>query len=660
MLLDSLPPALPPASPADPAPAAHWSLLAASVLAAGVPTLVSFHQPPSATLLNQCLAVALWGGVAVLLPPGRWVRGAAPLLAALALVAAGALVSCVWGGLPLSLALQALGLLAAAGVMVLTGANAANAANAAPPGLLPATTPPRPGVAPAFAALAAGLLVAGLLGSVVAAIQVFQPGWADGQWIASSGLAGRAVGNLRQPNHLGSLLLWALVAAVALHELRRLTRLALWAAALPLVLGIELTASRTGAVGLGLLLLWALLDRRLSPVARGWLAATPLLYALAYLATGWYGEFSQQALGAGARLAAEGGLGDLASAGDSPNSRLNIWHNTLDLIAAQPWTGVGLGEFNFAWTLTAFDHRPTAFFDHTHNLALQLAVELGLPAALAVLGLLVLAAWQAFQQARRATASDGVIARCGGLLVLIALLHSAVEYPLWYAYFLLPTALVWGFVLGLPTAQGASARAHASIPTGSASALAVTPASASGRTLGLLAGVLMTAAGAWALLDYQHAVVIYAPVAGSGSLAERIEKGQRSLLFAHHADYAAATNTSSPASAELGFERAPHALLDTRLMMAWARHLADRGETDKARWLAQRLREFRNPESESFFASCERPPGGKKTPESTVPFQCQTPLVVHGWREFLMPAPGIPARLAPPGRAQAAASSASQ
>ena len=629
----------PAATPADPAPAAHWPLLAATLLAATVPTLAAFNQPPSATLLNQCLAVALWGGVAVLLPPGRWVRGLGPLLAALAVVAAGALWSCVWGGLPLSLALLALGLLAAAALMVLTGANAA--LSVTQPGALSASAAPRPSAAQVFAALAAGLLVAGLLGAAVAGVQVFVPSWADGQWIAVSGLAGRAVGNLRQPNHLGSLLLWALVAAVALHELRWLSRAALWLLALPLVLAVELTASRTAAVGLGLLLLWALLDRRLSPTARWLLAATPLLYAAAYLAMGWYGELSQHALGAGARMATEGGLGDLASPGESPNSRLNIWRNALALIAAQPWAGVGFGEFNFAWTLTAFAHRPTAFFDHTHNLALQLAVELGLPAALGVCGLLALAAWQALQQARRASGSAGLIARSGGLLVLIALLHSAVEYPLWYAYFLLPTALVWGFVLGLPTA-----------PAGTEASTRASRSSAPTRVWGLLAGVLMTAAGAWALLDYQHAVVIYAPVTGSGSLAQRIAQGQRSVLFAHHADYAAATNPTSPASAELGFERAPHALLDTRLMMAWAQHLADRGETDKARWLAQRLREFRNPEAAAFFAACEA--------GASSAFQCQTPLAVHGWREFLAPAPAAPASLAPDGRAQAAASSARQ
>ena len=75
---------------------------------------------------------------------------------------------------------------------------------------------------------------------------------------------------------------------------------------------------------------------------------------------GW-GEFTQQAFGAEARLAGAGnGI-------ESPNTRSRIWANALAMIAREPWTGVGLGEFNLAWSLTAFPQRPTAFFDHTHN-----------------------------------------------------------------------------------------------------------------------------------------------------------------------------------------------------------------------------------------------------------------------------------------------------
>ena len=55
--------------PAMPAPKVDARLLAALLLSASVPTLLALNQPPSATLLNQCLAVALWGGVAVVSPP---------------------------------------------------------------------------------------------------------------------------------------------------------------------------------------------------------------------------------------------------------------------------------------------------------------------------------------------------------------------------------------------------------------------------------------------------------------------------------------------------------------------------------------------------------------------------------------------------------------
>jgi O-antigen ligase len=607
-------PARPTAAPLQPL------LLPAAILAATIPTLLAYHQPPSATLLNQCLAVALWGAVAALLAPARIVGSTGPLLAALALVAAAAAASSGLGSLPLSLALQAIGLLAAAGVMVVAGAAAAQ----------------RPSGAAAFAALAWALLVAGVLSSGVAVIQVFLPAWADSALIAPSGLVGRAVGNLRQPNHLCSLLLWALVAAVALHELRRLPRSVLWALAALLVFAIELTASRTGAVGLLLLLLWGAFDRRLSPATRGLLVLTPLLYAVAYGAMAWVGELSHLAIGASARLA-DGGLSDLTAGGSSPNSRLNIARNTWALIVAQPLLGVGFGEFNFAWSITAFPGRPTAFFDHTHSLPLQLAVELGLPLAGLVLLLLLTALVQAWRHAARAAGDAASAVRAAGdaataaraagdaasaaraalVLVLLIGLHSLVEYPLWYAYFLLPAALAWGFALGAPAADGRFEQP--AVQPGP-------PRRVSPAWLGASAGLLVSAGGVLAALDYQRAVVIYAPGDGAASLAERVADGQRSLLFGHHADYAAATNPVPPDSAARGFMRAPHSLLDTRLMVAWARHLAATGDVDRARWLAQRLREFRNPDAEAFFAPCEGGAQGE--------FQCQAPEAAHDWREF--------------------------
>ena len=114
-------------------------------------------------------------------------------------------------------------------------------------------------------------------------------------------------------------------------------------------------------------------------------------------------------------------------------------------------------------------------------------------------------------------------------------------------------------------------------------------------------------------------------------LAQRIERGRASVFFSHHADYAAATVAEHP-SQELGaFDQAAHYLLDTRLLLAWARAYAEAGDLERARHLAQRLREFRNPASKDWFAACDQAPAGN----AARPFQCDPPRQVYGWRDFL-------------------------
>jgi hypothetical protein len=502
------------------------------------------------------------------------------------------------GGLPASLALSATALLAAAVLMVASGAA-------------------QRGAAPLFVLFCAGWVVAGVFNVGIGVVQVFAPQVPDGDWIARSSIVGRAVGNLRQPNHLSSLLLWSAIAVVALLEVRRLR--VRWAVPLfgAMLFAVVLTASRTGLVSVGLLALWGLLDRRLSGPGRALLIGSPLLYALGWFGMAAWADASAHTFGGAARLAET----------DVSGSRFGIWANTLELIRQNPWTGVGFGEFNYAWTLTPFPGRPTALFDHAHNLPLHLAVELGLPLAGAVLALLLWALWRAAASAWAAGGADGAARRAALMMVLMIGLHSLLEYPLWYAYFLLPAAWAWGFALG----GGASAERRSSVAMRPAPALAL-----------VLGGVVLAIGSGWSVVDYQRVAAIFNAPAGAPPLAQRITAGQRSVLFAHHADYAAATTEGAlPGTDPLApFERATHYLLDTRLMMAWSRALAAAGEIDQARTIAQRLREFRNPQAEEFFDPCEAAPasavtGTETTPPGEAAFQCEPPARAPGWREFL-------------------------
>ncbi len=585
--------------------AAPWFAAAA----AAIPSLLAYNVAPSPTFLNQALAFALWPAFALALAPLAAARGAATLQAALALLVAAGLWSWLGAALPASLALSLIGSLLAAAVMVASGAGARARLQADAAGLAAVDL---------FAAFCWGWVVSGALNVAIAIVQVFWAGAIDGDWIAHSGFPGRAVGNLRQPNHLSSLLLWSCIAAAVLLQLGRLR--ARWAAALfaPFVFAVVLTASRTGLVSVLLLAVWGGLDRRLARPVRGLLIAAPLVYAVSWLGMAQWAAASAHSFGGTERLAET----------DISSSRFAIWRDTLALIRQQPWTGVGFGEFNYAWSLTPSPHRPTALFDHTHNLPLQLAVELGLPLALLITGLLVWALWQGARRAWLASGELGTAQRSAMVMVLMIGLHSLLEYPLWYSYFLLPAAWAWGFALW-QAPQPAEAPRSPPPPQACSTAL-------------VLANVALVIGAALAVLDYGRVAAIFSADEGAAPLEQRIAAGQRSLLFAHHADYAAVTSGVATADPAHAFDRATHYLLDTRLMIAWSRSLAERGQLDAARFVADRLREFRKDDAEAFFQACADAPASAVAAGSAASaasaaaetFPCERPLRAPGWREL--------------------------
>jgi hypothetical protein len=147
-------------------------------------------------------------------------------------------------------------------------------------------------------------------------------------------------------------------------------------------------------------------------------------------------------------------------------------------------------------------------------------------------------------------------------------------------------------------------------------------------------GAVALALGATACaIDYQAVANIYAPRPGAGPLTARIALGMRVPFWGHQADYARVNlpDDDEPSLPPDAFRRTTHNLLDTRLMMAYARSLAEHGELDKARHVAQRVQEFRNPASRAWLAPCM----GPHLPQTALPFQCQPPERPHDWRELV-------------------------
>jgi len=600
-------------------PAAPFDATAAqATLALALPALLAYNVAPSATFFNQAAALIGWGGLCVALAlqlPSRssWRRlpdtGLIALLAALAVSLVLAFAALWQGAPPVSLAVSSAGIIGAAILVAVLAAWAQGQGL----GRL------------AFGALCLGLVVASVASSIVGVVQVFAPSLADGTWIAKTGLEGRAVGNMRQPNHLSSLLLWGIIAAAWLGEdgaAARASRrnVALWAASLLFVFVVVLSGSRTGAIGTGVLALWGLLDRRLSRPTRWLLGLMPVFYLVFWLGNSAWADYSHHVFGGEARF---------STSGDISSSRYAIWSNAIELIKMHPWFGVGFGEFNFAWTLTPFPDRPVAFFDHTHNLPLQLIVEMGIPLGLLVLGLLLFALYCALRnvmpQPERDPSLPPQMSSAAFMIVLMIGLHSLLEYPLWYAYFLLPTAFAFGLCLGDPPR---GTKAVQKSPTKEPSAWRIRPL--------LIASLLMLAGSAFSLVDYMKVAAIFTANDHAPPLAQRIADGRRSVFFAHHADYAAATIAEHPSQVMFAFKRAPHYLLDARLMIAWAKALDEAGETDKARYVAQRLKEFRNEQAAEFFAVCDEPAAAAAAAgaDAARAFQCEQPTRAYTYEDF--------------------------
>jgi O-antigen ligase len=246
-------------------------------------------------------------------------------------------------------------------------------------------------------------------------------------WV-HSGAPGEAYANLRQRNQFATLLNIGVAALCWIAAQRRpaptmLLQTVLVASAVLLGVANAASSSRTGL--LQLILLTALI---------GWwggLRHAPTRRVLV-LALGGY-AIAVVALPAlmGLHPAEHGMVARLHDTEVDCASRLVLWRNVLHLIALKPWLGWGWGELDYAHFMTLYEGpRFCSILGNAHNLPLQLAVELGVPAASVILGA---ATWLVLRTKPWHEADTS--RQLAWAVLAVILLHSMLEYPLWYGPF---------------------------------------------------------------------------------------------------------------------------------------------------------------------------------------------------------------------------------
>ncbi len=248
-----------------------------------------------------------------------------------------------------------------------------------------------------------------------------------GPWILySSGT--RHYANMAQPNQFASFLLLGLLSFGWAFHRRVLSSYTAIALSALILFGVALTESRTAWINIVLLVAATFIWHRLSP-ARGY---RWVVLGLAILFVSF--------------TAAIPALNDLFGGGlaiqyrsTTNDPRWGAWILFVRAIAERPLFGFGWGQLGHAQFLLLDEKIAVGGnFLQAHNLMLDLLLWNGVPIGLFIIGFIAYWLWIVVRQV-----SDfkQLMLLC---FLMVLGIHAMLEYPLQYAYFLLPFGLVMG------------------------------------------------------------------------------------------------------------------------------------------------------------------------------------------------------------------------
>lgn len=279
--------------------------------------------------------------------------------------------------------------------------------------------------------LAFGVLFGSFLSTIVALAQVLDL-WEAATWIGRMPEARRPGGNLGQPNQLASLILMGFASLLFLFESKKLSA-ALALLILPvLTVGLAVTESRTGILSFYLLVLWFLLKRNVVgfrlPV---WgVLSTLMSFSLLFFLWPMFFE-SIQMLGSGAAVNIQ------------PGTRFIIWPQLIHAIMLKPWSGWGVGRVSDAQNAVSHDYPPSEAFTYSHNIFLDLVLGVGIPAAGFISVVIGIWLWRRIKLANQLAPWF-----CVAVSLPVAV-HSMLEFPFAYSYFLAPVMFSLGVLDGM-------------------------------------------------------------------------------------------------------------------------------------------------------------------------------------------------------------------
>ncbi len=271
--------------------------------------------------------------------------------------------------------------------------------------------------------------ISALISAFIGILQWFNLQVSWGMYVMQPDLGDRALGNLGQPNQLGTLLLMGVAALMYVFAKRRVGIFSIVSGVTILTTALVLTQSRAGLVSVILMAAFAVYKRKYlsSSLSIRWL----FVWVLGFLLVTIY-------LPSIAELLLLDSTRNMSFGGGSTAQRIVIWKQVIYAILESPWVGYGWNQTTIVQAAGVLAQPDGFSFTYSHNIILDILAWCGLPMGLFIVGVSTYWVLSRMILIREPTAIYAFIA------LIPILTHSIFEYPFAYAYFLISAGLLIG------------------------------------------------------------------------------------------------------------------------------------------------------------------------------------------------------------------------
>jgi O-antigen ligase len=275
-----------------------------------------------------------------------------------------------------------------------------------------------------------GLWIAAMVSAAIGLAQWLNVQGSVGMYFVQTDIGDRAMGNLGQPNQLATLLLMGMVAFAYVFERNVIGPFSFIGGSAFMTTALIMSQSRAGMLSVVVVTAFLAWKNQTAPLRLG--TKPVVVWMVCFLVGTWLLPLLSDAL-------LIGDLRKLTSA-EPVTQRFKMWQQVGYAIWQSPWVGYGWNQTPTAHAAGAVAFPSSVTYTNAHNFFVDILAWNGLPFGLTFSGAIV---WWFFTRARSVSRVE---ARYAMACLLPLAVHSMLEYPFAYAYFLIAAGLMIGIV----------------------------------------------------------------------------------------------------------------------------------------------------------------------------------------------------------------------